>query len=251
MNICIFLSLLLNRETSDHLKERISLSVPAPTKHQFNTSFTPLSWLPFIFHTMQHVYSSVGTCPVFKALSYTWGRQIFHYIGCDGSSIKIQDSLRLALQRLRHETRKRVLWVDAICINQMDEDERNDQVLLMRKLFNQGEEIMIWLGEESHDSSMAFDLIRRVVIAVAVEQASNPLNVSKAFDGQDLLDAGLPEHAHPAWKALDSFFWRPWVLQCGSCKKSPWRSVSRSCVGPISVSGQILPQVRNTSPTIL
>ncbi len=84
---------------------------------------------------------------------------------------------------------------------------------LLCKLFSQGEEVMIWLGEESHNSSMAFDLIRRVVIAVSVEQASNPLNVFKSLDGQDLLDAGPPEHSHPAWKALDSFFWRPWFTQ--------------------------------------
>ncbi len=59
-------------------------------------------------HALEHV-------PVFEALSYAWVRQVFHYIGCDGSSVRIQDSLWLALQRLGHETNERVLWVDAIC----------------------------------------------------------------------------------------------------------------------------------------
>lgn len=162
--------------------------------------------------------------PAFEALSYTWGQKIEHRIGCDavedvvesndvrrgGRYVSIHESLWLALQRLRHETEERVLWIDAICISQTNNDERNDQVLLMRKLFHKAESVIIWLGEESHDSSAAFDLISRIVAAAANEQSCSPVDAKTVIRAQDLRGLGLPEHFNLAWEALDSLFWRPW-----------------------------------------
>lgn len=162
----------------------------------------------------------IEQAPAFEALSYTWGQKIEHRIGCDdaegndlravGHYLSIHESLWLALQRLRHETEERVLWIDAICISQTNKDERNDQVLLMRKLFHAAESVIIWLGEESHDSSAAFDLISRIVAAAATEQACDPIEAKKIFRAQDLGGLDLLEHSNLAWDALNSLFWRPW-----------------------------------------
>ena len=161
--------------------------------------------------------------PAFEALSYTWGQKIEHRIGCDndegngiensGHYIDIHESLWLALQKLRDETKERVMWIDAICISQTDPKERNDQVLLMRELFGRAESIVIWLGEESHDSSAAFTLISRIVSAAASEQANSPVDAKKFIRAQDLGGLALPDHFDPAWKALDSLFWRPWFTR--------------------------------------
>lgn len=162
----------------------------------------------------------IEQAPAFQALSYTWGQKIEHRIGCDdverngagrgGHYLCIHESLWLALQRLRHETEELVLWIDAICISQTNNTERNDQVLLMRKLFHQAERIVIWLGEESHDSSAAFDLVSRIAAAAAAEQACGLVDTKKIVKSQDLGSLALPEHSNPAWKALNSLFWRPW-----------------------------------------
>ena len=162
----------------------------------------------------------IEQAPAFEALSYTWGQKIEHRIRCDdvepngvkcgGRYVSIHESLWLALQRLRHETEERVMWIDAICISQTNKDERNDQVLLMRRLFNQAESVVIWLGEESHDSSAAFGLISRIVSAAASEQAYSPVEAKRIVEAQDLGGLALPRHSNSAWKALDSLFWRPW-----------------------------------------
>lgn len=162
----------------------------------------------------------IEQAPAFQALSYTWGQKIEHRIGCDdvernsirggGHYVSIHESLWLALQRLRHETEERILWIDAICISQVNNAERNDQVLLMRKLFHKAESVIIWLGEESHDSAVAFDLVSRIVAAAATEQARSPVNAKQVVKAQDLGGLALLEYSSPAWEALNSLFWRPW-----------------------------------------
>ncbi len=162
----------------------------------------------------------IHQAPAFQALSYTWGQEIKHRIGCDnveknsigrvGRFLPIHKNLWLALQRLRHETEERVLWIDAICINQTENGEKNIQVPLMRKIFEKADSVIVWLGEESKDSSAAFDLISRLVAAAATELESSSADINKVFQAQDLDRLALPEHSNPAWEALDALFWRPW-----------------------------------------
>jgi len=56
--------------------------------------------------------------------------------------------------------KKRVLWVDAICINQEDLAERNSQVLLTSQIYSGCTRCLIWLGEEDDETEAAFRLIQ-------------------------------------------------------------------------------------------
>ena len=158
----------------------------------------------------------IDQAPAFQALSYTWGQEIKqHRIGCDnfgrvGGFLSIYRNLWLALQRLRHETEERVLWIDAICIDQSNNTEKNVQVPLMRRLFGKADSVIVWLGEESKDSSAAFDLISLLVAATIMEPEFNSTDIKKVFQAQDLGRLALPEYSDAAWKALDTLFWRPW-----------------------------------------
>jgi hypothetical protein len=60
--------------------------------------------------------------------------------------VDIRQNLWLALVNLRDHRQERVLWIDAICINQMDLDERNHQVKLMAYIFSRAQEVLVWLG---------------------------------------------------------------------------------------------------------
>jgi hypothetical protein len=72
------------------------------------------------------------TTSTFEALSYAWGSQEKpHYIELDEGSLPITDSLFKALVRLRLPRRARVLWADAICINQENNAEKSKQITLM------------------------------------------------------------------------------------------------------------------------
>jgi hypothetical protein len=85
--------------------------------------------------------------PYYHALSYVWGDPKHREpITVDGRSWTITRNLFEALQRIRDEHSVVTLWVDALCINQADLDERSKQVQLMRDIYDSAEEVVIWLG---------------------------------------------------------------------------------------------------------
>ena len=100
------------------------------------------------------LYTSTGT---YRALSYAWGnrdvtRSVF--IRCNGRQVPVSSNLRDILRRLRRPDHEIVLWVDALCINQADDDERTHQVSFMRLIYENAAECIIWLGEPPLNSDM-------------------------------------------------------------------------------------------------
>ena len=108
-----------------------------------------------IFHT------TLGTHPAYEALSYAWGKADFAYeVSTGSSSLAVSTNLYEALQRLRRPDVKRVMWIDALCINQADVAERSCQVGKMRDIYRGAELVVVWIGEESATSTRAIDFIR-------------------------------------------------------------------------------------------
>jgi hypothetical protein len=88
----------------------------------------------------------------YEALSYVWGSQ------CGTESIRCDDKLHLvtpncqsALRHLRLRDKNRILWVDAICIDQengaVSVQERNSQVVLMGEIYKTATRTLCWFGE--------------------------------------------------------------------------------------------------------
>lgn len=101
----------------------------------------------------ENVY--LETAPVYEALSYTWGEsRKERSISCGSENIAITANLASALVQLRNTDQSRTLWIDQICINQIDVHERNQQVALMHKIYSKAENVVIWLGEEGPDDGM-------------------------------------------------------------------------------------------------
>jgi hypothetical protein len=91
--------------------------------------------------------------PRYEGLSYVWGESSKpKAVLCDGRIIRVTESLHSALRYLRHKDRKRVIWADAVCINQELDTEKNHQVALMAKLYSQTVFTNIWLGEDKNGS---------------------------------------------------------------------------------------------------
>ncbi|RYP81054.1 hypothetical protein DL769_002163 [Monosporascus sp. CRB-8-3] len=93
---------------------------------------------------------SLDEKPEFEALSYTWGEKQGNNarsrMRLNGQDFPIALNLETALRHLRSEADARVLWVDAICINQGDIEERNEQVSMMRDIYSSSKRVLIWLG---------------------------------------------------------------------------------------------------------
>lgn len=97
----------------------------------------------------------------YEALSYHWGStEKTAMIHCHHHEIPITASLHDALRELRLPYADRVLWIDALCINQADVEERNKQVRRMREIYQNAYRVMIWLGKETEDVEGVFKLLK-------------------------------------------------------------------------------------------
>lgn len=118
----------------------------------------------------------IGTEHHYEALSYCWGDpSAIQYVNVRTSpneekpsdeenrywKIPVTTNLFAALKALRLVNAPRHMWIDALCINQSNPDERNFQVALMQKIYSSCSRTLIWLGESDKDSPKAFRVMRR------------------------------------------------------------------------------------------
>lgn len=97
----------------------------------------------------------------YEELSYVWGEESSdHTIQCSGMKIQITANLDDALRQLRYTDRTRLLWVDAISINQKDLVERSHQVRIMREIYANAAQVVIWLGRVAEGDARAFSSLQ-------------------------------------------------------------------------------------------
>ena len=98
--------------------------------------------------------------PAFVGLSYPWGGdKMTSSIRVRGYNIPVTSNLHNALLDLRKPNESLTLWVDAICINQADMDEKCYQVSQMPRIYNTAQGIMAWIGGESTESDELMDWV--------------------------------------------------------------------------------------------
>lgn len=99
--------------------------------------------------------------PSYEALSYVWGSteapQLIHVGNADRATLQVTRNLVTALQNLRHPDRERVMWVDALCINQSDDAEKGAEVAVMGELYARAAHVVVWLGPEEDGSGVAME----------------------------------------------------------------------------------------------
>jgi hypothetical protein len=103
--------------------------------------------------------------PAYEALSYVWGDAVATlpiYVGSQRKRFEATTNLECALRHLRYSDRDRILWIDAICINQANDAEKSQQVRMMRKIFAGAERVLAWLGPETADGRVAVQTLRRL-----------------------------------------------------------------------------------------
>lgn len=103
--------------------------------------------------TCKLVHVILTECSRYEALSYTWGSSQKEYsISIDGKLVGITKSLYIALKNLRRHRpslrylhRDRIIWTDALCINQDDDEEKSVQVGMMGKIYSMAFSVIIWI----------------------------------------------------------------------------------------------------------
>lgn len=103
-----------------------------------------------------------GTTLEYEAISYTWAneagdsrRQRPLYLDNNWYRLPITENCEAALRRFRDRKKARFLWVDSVCINQEDADERREQVGLMPEIYSRAQKVLVFLGKDSNHTSAA------------------------------------------------------------------------------------------------
>ncbi|KAL2192534.1 heterokaryon incompatibility protein-domain-containing protein [Corynascus similis CBS 632.67] len=102
----------------------------------------------------------------YLALSYVWGdlsSSLGGLIHLDhGQALPLTASLDAALRSIRHTSETCRVWADALCINQANFAERNEQVGLMRAIYSLAAHTVIFLGPLTFDAEWVFCSINRL-----------------------------------------------------------------------------------------
>jgi hypothetical protein len=98
---------------------------------------------------------SLDENPQYEALSYTWGGPLDRSMLCFNMPLSITANCEAALRQLRLPLQPRVLWIDAICIDQSPSPEKAQHLRNMRDIYQKAGEVLLWLGEGNKSSDLA------------------------------------------------------------------------------------------------
>lgn len=106
--------------------------------------------------------------PDFIALSYVWGspddpQEVIVESAPEGANkISITRNLDVAIRNVRRTRAHLVVWIDAICIDQGNLNERSYQVAFMDTIYTIASFTIVWLGPEEDDSHHAIEMITAI-----------------------------------------------------------------------------------------
>jgi hypothetical protein len=111
--------------------------------------------------------SNLGIRYSYEALSYVWGDQsnakplyIVHADGSPSGKLALGPNLYSALLHMRFKDSSRTIWCDLISINQVDLEERSQQIVRMGEIYRKARRVVVWLGPEADESRIAMNAIR-------------------------------------------------------------------------------------------
>jgi len=137
--------------------------------------------------------------PPYQALSYTWGPNIaYDDIEINGVKIPVRENLWSFLHQQQLHGNHGPFWIDALCIQQSNVDERNHQVQMMGPIYKGAEKALVWLGKEKDDSDLALRFLKR---------AWNPMLYNEVFGYST-------DIAHSILSFCKRTYWsRMWIVQ--------------------------------------
>jgi hypothetical protein len=182
--------------------------------------------------------------PAYEALSYVWGSSerthhvivktfsdfLYEFVArtspverqqellqrVQPRHLPISRNLLVALEHLRLRKKPRLLWIDAICINQDDIPERSEQVNKMGSIYSKARRVVLWLGEEADDSTLALATLKALGEGIdlsvfqdtAHEFNYRPNSLAKKLESK-LSDPMVVADLMPRWRAIVKLLERP------------------------------------------
>lgn len=214
------------------------------------------------FITMETVVLTKELIPQYEALSYVWGSKDnpmdisvkarkpkrsgpFSLLGLSRRrTISVTQNLATALPYLRKRDKPRVFWIDAICVNQEDRAERGHQVKRMAAVYSLANQVIVWLGPESQNSTSALRAMDNLGLQLRIDWTNSEM--TSVSTGKTITEAIDPfDEDDGVWDSVGDLLRRPWFqrlwiwqeirlareayLFCGN-EGVPWESLRRAMV---------------------
>lgn len=149
---------------------------------------------------------SLEDCPQFNALSYAWGSGSF------SQRISFQDNKYHLITGHLHQGLISVLtllsppwlWVDQICIDQSDSEDKASQVALMGDIYASATRTIVWLGQNYQKSDLAMSHVEGIAELIRGYEFDANLVT------QTPVELGFPHEDEQVWPAFQCLFSRPW-----------------------------------------
>jgi hypothetical protein len=211
-------------------------------------------------------------CPSFEALSYEWGpAEPTHPIIVDQKYVhairrNLLNYLLLTGRREPgHKNSPHVVWIDALCINQNDSEERSRQVQWMYRIYSSASQVIIFLGLDKGDILETFNAIteigqyylnnHRQQQGALLQSLSNPGREPNVESSPPVPSDDVFATAKRLWRF--SYFTRMWIFQeVASAKKAhlvcgdwglPWRTVELYLQADSLITRENSRRMRHTS----
>ncbi|KAI4112128.1 MAG: hypothetical protein LQ339_000136 [Xanthoria mediterranea] len=174
--------------------------------------------------TLETKVLSHANIPDFQALSYAWGSELdrlnIHVVagrgvqGVKSAALSVTRNLFEGLKHLRQTRWSTVLWIDQICVDQKNLEERGKQVLRMPDIYSLAQGVVVWLGPEEDNSNVAMEILNDVGQDVTMDWDLMQYRVDPC--------SSLDSHSHnlspQQWLSImnltaRSWFDRLWVVQ--------------------------------------
>ncbi|KAF2651307.1 HET-domain-containing protein, partial [Lophiostoma macrostomum CBS 122681] len=144
----------------------------------------------------------------YEALSYCWGPpDTSAEIMLNGAHYHVSSALKAALNHLRWMKQPRRLWIDALCIEQGQKEEKLHQVAQMRSVYESASQVLVWIGTPTKDTVAGMELINRIATSSSrYYSRANGFTLSDVPMSLDSLVGILAILRRPYW-------YRMWIIQ--------------------------------------
>ncbi|KAI1447756.1 heterokaryon incompatibility protein-domain-containing protein [Annulohypoxylon stygium] len=182
--------------------------------------------------------ASLSTISEYETVSYVWGDFTdLVDIELDGRKVGVTKNLHVLLHRLRRKSETRSVWIDQLCINQKDNEERSIQVRLMRQIYSTCSRGLIWFGElhenvTLEDAAIVVDFF--TYIGALLRTGSEEGHPQAKFASSE----ALSKRFLTALRSI-SYYECPWWLRIWTVQEAVLPKQSTIVWGPFEISWDI------------
>lgn len=179
----------------------------------------------------------------YKALSYVCGDpDITEPMYIDGQQFDITSNCHAAICRLRELGACRV-WVDSVCIQQNDTEEKSFQVSMMSQIYSKAEEVIVFLGynkqEVQHTQKESDNFVTGLIMMKNAINGNSSARLSKPrIDGKG--PRLVPGEWRRQYRALAQFFFHPWFSRVWTYRETTFSKSIRVVTNHTTVPYSLL-----------